>query len=231
MCFKLHRFAALLCLSAVIPSALAEPAGLREAPERWGLAIVDVETTGLDPDHHEMIDLGAIYTDLEGNEISRFFIRIQPDHPERVSEVARSINGFSVERWQSLDAVSPETAASRFLAFHEELSSHRQFLFTAYNASFDRGFLNALLRRRGSGFLGLYPYYTLDLPSMAFGAGSPSMINAEVAEYFDLSPETRNPLQHTGISGAEWNLALYRAMLEAGFGPATRSQQQEGSTP
>lgn len=207
-----------------MPSVLAESAGLREAPERWGLAIVDVETTGLDPDHHEMIDLGAIYTDLEGNEIGRFFIRIQPDHPERVSDVAKSINGFSVERWQSLDAVPPETAASRFLAFHKELSSSRQFLFTAYNASFDRRFLNALLLRRETEFLDLYPYYTLDLPSMAFGAGSPSMINAEVAEHFDVSPETRDPLQHTGISGAEWNLALYRAMVEAGFGPASRDK-------
>ncbi|NEZ04713.1 3'-5' exonuclease [Wenzhouxiangella sp. XN201] len=207
-----------------MPSVLAEPAGLRETPERWGLAIVDVETTGLDPDHHEVIDLGAIYTDLEGNEISRFFVRIQPDHPERVSDVAKSINGFSVERWQSLDAVTPETAASRFVAFHKEVSSSRQFLFTAYNASFDRRFLNALLLRLETEFLDLYPYYTLDLPSMAFGAGSPSMINAEVAEHFDVSPETRDPLQHTGISGAEWNLALYRAMLEAGFGPASRGK-------
>ncbi len=30
----------------------------------WVLAHVDVETTGLDPAFHEMIDIGMIYTDL-----------------------------------------------------------------------------------------------------------------------------------------------------------------------
>lgn len=193
---------------------------LHEAPEHWGLAIVDVETTGLDPSHNEVIDLGAIYTDLEGNEIDRFFIRIQPKHPERASETAKAINGFSVERWKSLEAVSPETAVERFLQFHEKLSANRRYLFTAYNASFDRSFLHALLKRHESAFVELYPYYTLDLPSMAFGGGSLTMMNGKVAEFFDIPPETDDPLEHTGLSGAEWNLELYCAMLDAGLGPA-----------
>jgi DNA polymerase III epsilon subunit-like protein len=200
--------------------SLADSPQLQEAPERWGLAIVDVETTGLDPFHHEMIDLGAIYTDLEGNEIGRFFVRIQPKHPERASETALAINGFSVERWKSLEAVSPATAVERFLAFHEKRLADRRYLFTAYNASFDRSFLDELLKRHQSGFDMLFPYYTLDLPSMAFGGGSLAMINGEVAEFFDIPPETDDPLEHTGLSGAEWNLTLYRAMLDAGLGPA-----------
>lgn len=218
------RYAGLLWLFASIPASLAEPPGLDDAPERQGLAIVDVETTGLDPSHHEMVDLGAIYTDLEGKELGRFFVRIQPEHPERTSEIARGINGFSVERWESLEAVAPETAVDRFLAFHDEHSSNRQYLFTAYNASFDRSFLDALLERHGSSFSNLYPYFTLDLPSMAFGAGSPTMINREVAAFFDVAPETDDPLKHTGMSGAEWNLEIYRAILDAGFGPAAREK-------
>lgn len=218
------RFAVMVWLFASMPASMAEPASQDDATESRGLAIVDVETTGLDPSHHEMVDLGVIYTDLDGNELGRFFVRIQPEHPERASEIAQDINGFSVERWESLEAVAPETAVNRFLAFHEEHSSNRQYLFTAYNASFDRSFLDALLKRHESGFASLYPYFTLDLPSMAFGAGSPTMINGEVAAFFDVAPETNDPLKHTGMSGAEWNLALYRAMLDAGFGPAVRQE-------
>ena len=38
-----------------------------EEKTSWGLFIVDVETTGLDPAIHDMIDLGVIYADLDGS--------------------------------------------------------------------------------------------------------------------------------------------------------------------
>ena len=44
---------------------------------------------------HEMVDAGLIYTDLDGNELGRLYVRIMPDHPERLSEGARAVNGFS----------------------------------------------------------------------------------------------------------------------------------------
>ena len=33
-----------------------------EAPDQWLLAHIDVETTGLLPGHHEMIDVGIVMT-------------------------------------------------------------------------------------------------------------------------------------------------------------------------
>ncbi|WP_376697268.1 exonuclease domain-containing protein [Wenzhouxiangella sp. EGI_FJ10305] len=59
---------------------------------------MDVETTGLDPSNNEVIDLGAIYTDLEGNEMDRFFIRIQPEHPGRAAP-AQALKDHSLGRW------------------------------------------------------------------------------------------------------------------------------------
>ena len=55
------------------PSPAALPA---EAPENWLLSFVDVETTGLLPGYHEMIDIGMILTDLQGREVDRLFIRL-----------------------------------------------------------------------------------------------------------------------------------------------------------
>ena len=182
------------------------------APDDWGLAILDVETTGLDPGHHEMIDIGLIYTTLDGSELDRLFLRIHPRHPERAGEIARSINGYSETRWQALGAVEPETAVQRILEIHERHAENRRFILTAYNATFDRAFLDALLDEHGSSVRDLYTYFVLDLPSMAFGLGVPALVNASVAERFGIEPETDDPLEHTGLSGAEWNLALYRAM-------------------
>lgn len=213
--------APLACLCLLLGAdARAQPPWPGQTPSGWGLALVDVETTGLEPGYHEMIDLGAIYTTLEGEELGRFFIRILPDHPERAGDIARSINGFDEARWQALDAVSSAEAVARFQAFHDDMSQDRRYVFTAYNASFDRAFMDALLNAHGSDFETLYTYFALDLPSLAWGAGVMDLVNADVAAAFGVEAETRDPLAHTGLSGAAWNLALYRAMLDAGHGPA-----------
>ncbi|WP_440957451.1 exonuclease domain-containing protein [Oceanicaulis sp. LC35] len=224
----MNRLLALIAaslVSLVLTSPLrAQAPWPAEAPESWGLAIVDVETTGLEPGEHELVDLGAIYTDVHGNELGRFFVRVMPDHPERAGEIARSINGFSEERWQSLGAISQAEAAAQFLAFHEQMSTERRFVFTAYNASFDRGFVDAWLNAHGSDFEALYTYFALDLPSVAWGAGAIDLVNADVAAAYGVEAETSDPMLHTGLSGAEWNLELYRAMLAAGHGPAAQNR-------
>lgn len=196
--------------------ASAQPSFPAEAPEDWVLAIVDVETTGLDPVEHELIDIGAIYATVNGEELGRFFIRVRPDHPERAAPQARAVNGYSPERWEALGAVSEAEAAARFLAFHDEMTQGRHALFTAYNAYFDRSFLDAFLRQHGSSFRAHFSYFILDLPSLAWGAGIRDLKNADVAARFGLPAETDDPLQHTGLSGVEWNLALYRAIAHHG---------------
>jgi DNA polymerase III epsilon subunit-like protein len=192
--------------------ALAQQNWPAQDPDGWRLAIIDVETTGLEPGFHEMIDIGAIYTTLDGEETGRFFIRIRPDHPERAGEIARGINGYSQARWERLKAASEADAVAAFLAFHEAHAGEAGTLFTAYNAAFDRNFLDALLEEHGSDFSALYTYFLLDLPSMAWGAGVTDLSNAAVARRLGLEPETDDPLEHTGISGAQWNLELYRAL-------------------
>jgi len=44
-----------------------------EAPGDWLLAHIDVETTGLIPGYHEMIDMGLVYTTLDGSMQDSFF--------------------------------------------------------------------------------------------------------------------------------------------------------------
>lgn len=190
-----------------------------EKPEEWGIAVLDVETTGLNPDYHEMIDLGLIYMDLDANELGRFFVRIKPDYPDRIGDIAQSINGYSVERWDSLGALAEAQAVEHFLAFHEEHKGGRTWIVLAYNAYFDRGFLDALLKQHEASFRDLYTYFMLDIPSMAWGTGIKDLRNAEVAQRLGVEPETEDPLLHTGLSGAEFNVALYKALKERSAAP------------
>lgn len=63
------------------------------------LAWVDLETTGLDPLEHEIIEIAIIRTDWRLNELRRFHALVMPLCPECAQEEALAINGFSLDRW------------------------------------------------------------------------------------------------------------------------------------
>ncbi|HEX2138108.1 MAG TPA: 3'-5' exonuclease [Woeseiaceae bacterium] len=182
-------------------------------PQGWLLAFVDVETTGVTPGYHEMIDIGVIIADLEGREIDRLFLRVMPTHPERTSKEAAAINGFSVERWRTLDALSPEEAVAQLIAFHEAAAGDRRVLMVAHNAQFDAAFVEFLLRGAGHRRDELYYYYVLDIPSMAWSLGLRLLHGQRLAEFFGIEDEPRTALEHTGITGADLNLRMYREIL------------------
>ena len=89
------------------------------------LAFVDVETTGLKPGYHEVIDIGIVMTDIQGSELGHLFLRIQPKNPERTDEGARAVNAFDVERWEKLGAVSPGEAVEQITEFHRNIAQEK----------------------------------------------------------------------------------------------------------
>lgn len=187
------------------------------------IALIDVETTGLDPRHHEMIDLGAVYVRPDGSELGRFFVRILPPHPERVDPEAAAVNGYDPLRWSELGAVTEAEAVQRWREFHARIAAGRPVTFGAFNAYFDQAFTDALLHRHGSRWRDWFHYQILDLPSMAFAQGARKLTGADVAQRYRIAAETRDPLQHTGATGAEFNLAIYRALLGTQESPAVQA--------
>ncbi|MBT3622769.1 MAG: hypothetical protein HN738_17955 [Gammaproteobacteria bacterium] len=191
--------------------AVSTPAGV---PEDWLLAHVDVETTGLVPGFHEMIDFGLIITDLEGRELDRLFLRIMPDHPERAQPGAVRVNGFSVELWQQRGFISTSEAVDEIAAFHRKIAGDRNVLFVGYNAWFDISFVDHLFRSSGRTWRELYHYFVLDLPSMAWSLGIRDLAGQKFVDKLGIEPETTDPLEHTGITGAQANVNVYRALLK-----------------
>jgi DNA polymerase III alpha subunit (gram-positive type) len=185
-----------------------------ETPAEWVLAFVDVETTGLLPGYHEMIDIGVVMTDLEGREIDRLFLRLQPEHPERTSEGARAVNAFHPERWGELRALSSKDAVERLIAFHRKASEGRGVLLVAYNSHFDAAFLDHLFRGQGRTWRELYHYFVLDLPSMAWSLGFRQLDGTSLTQALGVEDEPHVAVEHTGLTGAEVNVRIYRALAE-----------------
>ncbi len=196
------------------PVASSSPVSSRDD---WRLAFVDVETTGLVPGWHEMIDLGVVMTDLEGRPLDSLFVRIQPEHPERTSEGARAVNAFDVARWRELGALSPAAAVDSLRSFHRRIAGDEPVLMVAFNSQFDTAFLDHLFRNDGGSWRELYHYLVLDIPSMAWALGLRDVVGGGLTERLGVEDEPHVAEDHTGITGARLNARLYRALRDRGM--------------
>lgn len=137
------------------------------------LVFFDVETGGLDPSRHAIIQIAAIAVDRKSlEEVERFECKIQ--FPESaVDAEALEVNSYDSDLW-SKEAVNPVLAEKKFSAFlnrhatRECVSKRGNTYFTsegvAHNSSFDMAFLKAWYARRGV-FMPMYPaaFCTLQL--------------------------------------------------------------------
>lgn len=183
------------------------------APDDWLLAHIDVETTGLLPGYHEMIDIGIVMTDLDGMVIDSLFLRIQPDYPERLSPGAFEVNAFDANKWNELGALPIRHAVDRIISFHEGVSGSKNVLMVAYNCQFDTAFLDHLFRSAGRSWREMYYYFVLDIPSMAWGLGIRDLTSQTFMQLYNITDEPHTAEDHTGITGAMKNVRIYRALL------------------
>lgn len=188
-------------------------------PENWLLAFVDVETTGLKPGYHEMIDIGIIIATLDGEQKGAFFRRIMPDKPGRATEESVACNGFSVERWEDFDALTTKEAVEKIENFYNQIPNSKNIIFCAYNEHFDHAFVDHLFRSADKSIGNLHNY-TLDLPSIAWGMGIPCLHQRQLVEKLDVenepnaSDEDTDPWEHTGLGGAKLNRRIYEALMQ-----------------
>ena len=184
-----------------------------EVPDQWLLAHIDVETTGLLPGYNEMIDIGIVMTNLDGDILDSLFLRINPQHPERLAKKAFEVNAFDPKRWKELGAFSPAAAVDSIISFHKKVAADKQVLMVSYNSHFDAAFLDHLFRSVNKTWRELYYYFILDIPSMAWGLGFKDLNSNQIMEYYNIPDEPHIADQHTGITGAMVNVRIYRSLL------------------
>lgn len=104
-------------------------------------AVVDVETTGFDPDNERILQVAAVVVDGQGNLVETFDTVVRPENPEEYRHGAEHIHGISE------DDVAHGMPLRQALEKVWGMSEGR--LFTAHNARFDIGFLHAESARVG----------------------------------------------------------------------------------
>ena len=105
--------------------------------------IIDTETTGLDPDKHEVIEFGAVVL-IDHKVVEKLEIKIQPRAIYTADPEAMRVNGYNEYKWRF--ALSQQDAARMIWTFIER---HRDGVTVGHNLNFDRKFLEAFGRSNG----------------------------------------------------------------------------------
>ncbi len=119
------------------------------------IVFVDLETTGLDPTKHGIVEIAAIYT-IDGEPLGTQGVLVNPGSVE-FTEEAEAINGFDAYK-----AANGLPLAEAIRTFDEPVKSHS--IMAGWNVGFDYGFLRAayeLCNRKWP-----FSYHMLDIQSV-----------------------------------------------------------------
>ena len=171
------------------------------------LCFIDIETTGARFGYHEIIGIGAVRISNDGVEAKgEWETKLQPQFPERITEEAQQINGFSEHEWLNEPKPSAEIWSS-FISFASRCTP------VCHNPSFERAFITIAAANEGIFDLKL-DYHWIGTESLAWplyldGKLTKLSLNA-ISQYFGLPEE---PLPHTALNGATACHKVYLALL------------------
>lgn len=170
------------------------------------LAITDYETTGLDPDEHEIIEIGLVVIDQSTLEtISELDIKVRPTRIETASSRSLEINGYAEEDWQG--------ACSLYEAMQQYASHVGDAMLLAHNMGFEWSFTRAAFKT--TSVADPMDYHRCDAFTNAFESlrysGLEKFNLVKVAEFLGIEPE---PMPHRAINGARQAVDVYRTLRE-----------------
>jgi len=176
------------------------------------LAFIDVETTGLNPDLHEIIDLGVVLVRQVPQEgkgpalevVGELEYKIIPERLFNADPESLKINGYTPEKWAS---ALPLKEVMEDFAVQTKSAS-----FVAHNVAFDLEFIKRAFER--SGVKSEMHYHRIDTISMAFAKlyHNPKVEKFSLrflCEYFGI----KNENAHTALSDARATFELYKKLV------------------
>lgn len=180
--------------------------------KKRNLAFIDLETTGLDPERHEIIEMGVIIArqipqDGAGNKlevIEEFDLRIKPEHLETSDPESLKINGYNEMDW--VFAIDLKNAMEKLAEKTEGA------ILVAQNVAFDWLFLEKAFVK--TGVKNRMDFHRLDLLSMAYAKlyhdeRAQRFSLRALCEYFDI----KNEKAHTALADIRAEFEIYKKLV------------------
>lgn len=155
------------------------------------LVFVDCETTGLDPAHHELLEVAALRVHPQTLAVeTEVVLKVRPERIEDADPEALRINGYSEEAWANAVPLDEAMVQLAPVLTGAMLAGH--------NIAFDRGFLDAAWKRVGHRPEAL-DHHALDTATLAW-----PLLTSGTIESFSLA----SVCTHLGIERGEEHKAL-----------------------
>lgn len=195
------------------------------------LCFMDLETTGLDPQKHDIIEAAAVRVSVQPGpewfntwkEEKRIDVKIMPAHPYVEPAVAR-INGFSIEAWKDAKTL-PEALIELYDVIYMSI-------LCGSNPFFDYSFVKAGCDALGWEFPRLLSYHKIDVPTLGIRLlleGKLEKIKqVALAEYFGMAKQ-----EHRAMADVEQCIEQFKKLtfpggpLPSGLHALSGLQQQE----
>ncbi len=178
------------------------------------LAFIDTETTGTDPDRHEIIELAVIIARQVPREgkgpkleiIEECEWKIKPTHIERAEDAALRVNGYNEVDWMF--------ALDRKKVMEEFVKKTQSCTFVSHNLVFDYGFVTKALQETGVD--SRMHYAKIDTISLAFAR----LYDAPQADKFSLRflcelLKVENSKAHTALADTRALVQVYKKLMNA----------------
>jgi DNA polymerase III alpha subunit (gram-positive type) len=165
---------------------------------KYKKAFVDVETTGLDPSVHEIIEFAVAFEDGSSSTF-----KLAPDNIASADPEALKVNGYTSAAWD--DSFSQEQGAKEISKLLNEC------ILIGHNIKFDYAFIEALCRKHQCQLN--ISYHTIDTVSLAYVIMAPKGLNSlslkSVCEHLGIKPEDS---VHRAAEGAIRAKAVFEAL-------------------
>jgi DNA polymerase III epsilon subunit-like protein len=169
------------------------------------MIVLDIETTGTDPQLHSIVEVGAIDFDHPGNYFNE---RCQIREGAEIDPAALEINGLTVNEIHDKTLLNQRELISRLMAWMEQIEDRT---IAGQNVDFDISFLNESSARCGMNFrLGkrkvdqhslVYAHYLKRNIKPPLKNGFSDLNSDSIMKYVGLPPE---PKPHRAINGARY---------------------------
>lgn len=133
------------------------------------ILFTDVETTGLKPGFHEIVQMSGII-EIDGVKVKAFDVKMRPKYPERTSKEALEKQNVTIEELSAYP--SREEGWVKIMSYLDSnvdrFDKEDKYYMCGYNINFDRRFIEELFAENQNKFFGAYFYYELiDVLTMA----------------------------------------------------------------
>ena len=128
-----------------------------------GLAIVDIETTGLNPSKNGILSIGAVALDTGAT----FYVECFAQPNDEISEEALLVNGFGMEEILTRPNPKKMEIKDALIKFGDWAVENKVEVLGGQNVSFDISFLKAKMVQYGAKWR--FGHRAVDLHAIAFG--------------------------------------------------------------